>query len=79
LKRDFQKVVDCGGPSALVGRRGLRIVKELFAAWHAFREGKVTRQKLKTLIEPLEGRLNKALVEGAFGADARVAKFLPVR
>jgi len=75
LKRDFQKVVDCGGPSEFVGRRGLRIVKELFAAWHGFQVGKVTRQKLKILIEPLKGRLNKALVEGAFGADARVAKF----
>lgn len=75
LKRDFQKVVDVGGPSVFVGRRGLRIVKEVFAAWHAFQEGKVTRRKLQKLIEPLQGRLSKALVEGAFGDDARVAKF----
>ena len=27
LKRDFQKIVDCGGPSLFVGRRGLRIVR----------------------------------------------------
>jgi transposase len=75
LKRDFQKVVDCGGPSEFVGHRGLRIVKELFAAWHAFQEGKVTRRKLQTMIEPLQRRLTKALMEGAFGDDARVAKF----
>jgi transposase len=75
LKRDFQKIVDCGGPSEKVGRKGLRIVKEVFAAWHAFQEGKVTRKKLGTLIEPLERRLNAALVEGAFGSDARVAAF----
>lgn len=75
LKRDFQKVVDCGGPSVSVGRQGLRIVKEVFAAWHAFQDGKVTRKKLRTLIEPLEHRLNKALVQGAFGDDARVVKF----
>jgi len=75
LKRDFQKVVDCGGPSKFVGRRGLRIVKEVFAAWHAFQAGKVTRRKLKTLIEPLQRRLSKALVEGGLGDDARVAKF----
>ena len=75
LKRDFQKIVDLGGPSVFVGRRGLRIVKELFAAWHAFQEGKVTRRKLQTLIEPLQRRLTKALLEGAFGDDARVAKF----
>jgi transposase len=75
VKRDFQKVVDGGGPSVLVGRRGLRIVKEVFAAWHAFQEGKVTRRQLQKVMEPLQGRLNKALVEGAFGDDARVAKF----
>jgi transposase len=75
LKRDFQKVVDCGGPSVFVGRRGLRIVKEVFAAWHVFQARKVTRRKLKTLIEPLQRRLGKALVEGGLGDDARVAKF----
>jgi transposase len=75
LKRDFQKIVDLGGPSVFVGRRGLRIVRELFAAWHAFQEGKVTRRKLKTLIEPLQRRLGKTLLEGGLGDDARVAKF----
>jgi transposase len=75
LKRDFQKVVDRGGDSDFVGRRGLRIVKEVFAAWHEFQEGKVTRAQLKAKMEPLAARLNKALVEGALGADARVAKF----
>ena len=75
LKRDFQKIVDCGGPSVFVGRRGLRIVRELFAAWHAFQEGKVTRQQLQTRIEPLKRRLGKTLLEGGLGDDARVAKF----
>ena len=75
LKRDFQKVVDCGGPSAFVGRRGLRIVKEVFAAWHRFQDGKVTRRQLQVMLEPLQRRLGKTLVEGGLGDDARVAKF----
>jgi transposase len=75
LKRDFQKIVDLDGPSVFVGRRGLRIVKEVFAAWHRFQDGQVTRRKLQTLIEPLQRRLSKALVEGGLGDDARVAKF----
>jgi transposase len=75
LKRDFQKIVDNGGPSAFVGRRGLRIVKEVFAAWHAFEKGKVTRRMLQTLIEPLQRRLGQALLEGGLGEDARVAQF----
>jgi transposase len=75
LKRDFQKIVDCGGPSGFVGRRGLRIVQDVFAAWHAFQAGTVTRDQLQALIEPLQRRLGKALVEGGLGDDARVARF----
>jgi transposase len=75
LKRDFQKIVDCGGPSRFVGRRGLCIVRDVFAAWHAFQAGTVTREQLKTLIEPLQRRLGKTLVEGGLGDDARVARF----
>jgi transposase len=75
LKRDFRKIVDYGGPSAFVGRRGLRLVKEVFAAWHAFQQGNITRHKLKTLIEPLQRRLGRTLVEGGLGDDARVSKF----
>lgn len=75
LKRDFQKIVDGGGPSIRVGRRGLRLVKDVFAAWHAFEQGQVTRRKLQRLIAPLERRMNHVLIEGAFGDDARVARF----
>jgi len=75
LKRDFQKIVDCGGPSVWVGRRGLRIVKDLFAAWHAFQAENITRARLQELIAPLERRLGKTLLDGALGDDARVAKF----
>lgn len=75
LKRDFQKIVDCGGPSIFVGRRGLRIVRELFVAWHAFQAGTITRSRLQQLLAPLERRMGKTLLDGAFGDDARVAKF----
>jgi transposase len=75
LKRDFQKIVDGGGPSVFVGRRGLRIVKEVFAAWHRFREGQVTRRQLQEMVKPLQQRLGNALLDGGLGEDARVAKF----
>ena len=75
LKRDFQKIVDSGGPSVFVGRRGLQIVRELFVAWQAFQAGTISRQRLQELIAPLERRLGKTLLKGAFGDDARVAKF----
>ena len=76
LKRDFQKVLDRGGPSAFVGRRGRLLVKKVFAAWHAFREGQTTRAQLKDQLAPLMNQMQRLLLEGAIlGEDARVAAF----
>jgi transposase len=76
LKRDFQKVVDSGGASVWVGRRGLRLVKEVFAAWHAFGEGQVTRAQLQAKLDPVANRMNRLLLEGAIlGEDKKVAAF----
>ena len=76
LKRDFQKIVDGGGPSALVGVRGLKIVKKVFAAWHAFQEGEVTRAQLQAQLDPVANRLQQVLLEGTLlGDDKTVATF----
>jgi transposase len=76
LKRDFQKIVDGAGPSATVGRKGLNIVKQVFAAWHALKDGQVTRAQLAAQLESVEIRLNRILLEGALlGADPKVAAF----
>ena len=75
LKRDFQKLIDRGGPGEATGRAGRRIVKIMFAAWHQFREGKLTRPQLQAAMDPIERRLNGVLVEGALGSDARVRRF----
>lgn len=76
LKRDSQKVVDGGGPSVWVGRRGLRLVKKVFAAWHAFVAGQVTRAQLQAQLDPLADRMSRVLLEGAIcGDDPRVAAF----
>lgn len=75
LKRDFRKIAEGGGPSAYVGRRGLRIVRELFVAWRAFQAGTIDRTRLRALIAPLERRLGKTLLQGAFDDDSTVAKF----
>jgi transposase len=76
LKRDFQKIVDRGGPSQAVGRQGLKIVHKVFAAWHAFQDGQVTRAQLEAQLDPVALRLNRVLLEGAIlGEDATVAAF----
>ncbi|WP_390623711.1 IS66 family transposase [Telmatocola sphagniphila] len=75
LKRDFRKIVEGGGPSEFVGRRGLRLVRELFVAWQAFRAGTIDRACLRALIAPLERCLNKTLLQGALAGEERIAKF----
>jgi transposase len=76
LKRDFQKIVDGAGASVRLGRRGLRLVKEVFAAWHAFQEGQVTRAHLQAQLDPVANRMQRLLLEGAIlGEDPKVAAF----
>jgi len=75
LKRDFQKIVDHGGPSAQVGRQGLKLVKRVFAAWHAFGDGRVTRKQLAKELAPVIRRMNRVLIEGLLGDDPKVETF----
>ncbi len=76
LKRDFQKIIDRGGSSVFVGRQGRTIVKKVFAAWHAFQQGEVTREQLEAKLQPVENRVNRLLLEGAvLGQDEQVAAF----
>jgi transposase len=76
LKRDFQKIVDRGGACVWVGRRGLKIVKKVFAAWHAFHEGRATRTELQADLDRVANHMNKLLVEGwILGEEKPVVTF----
>jgi transposase len=75
VKRDWQKIVDRGGASAALGRRGLHLVKKVFAAWHAFRDGRVTRAQLEQQLAPVICRMNRVLIEGWLGDDAKVVAY----
>jgi transposase len=76
LKRDFQKIIDRGGPSVFVGLEGRKIVKKVFAAWQAFRDGQCTRTQLEAKLDPVVNWMNRVLLEGAIlGKDETVATF----
>jgi transposase len=75
LKRDFQKIVDRGGPGAAVGRQGKALVKKVFAAWHRFREGTITRADLQANLAPIERRMSRVLIAGYCGEDPKVEAF----
>jgi transposase len=76
LKRDFRKIVDRGGASVWVGRRGLKIVRKVFARWHAFQKGQSTRTQLQTELERVANQMNKLLVDGwILGEEKPVVTF----
>src|SRR5271154_6369261 len=76
LKRDFQKIIDRGISSTDVGHKGLRIVKRVFAVWHAYRNEQVTREEMQKKMEVLANQLNKVLVEGEIlDDDSSAAQF----
>jgi transposase len=76
LKRDFQKVIDRGGPDEAVGQEGRRLVRKVFAAWHGFQDGQVTRAQLEAQLAPVMQRMNRVLLEGAIlGTDPTVVRF----
>ena len=75
LKRDFEEVVDRGGTGEGIGHAGLRVVERTFTAWHAYKEGKITREGLKERLAPVMARMNAVLVKGCKGDDPTVATF----
>jgi transposase len=72
LKRDFQKLVDRGGPAKEYGQLGLAVVSILFDEWHLFRGGG-SRAALRRELEPLREALRSWLEEGARCRDGKAA------
>ena len=64
LKRDFQKLIDRGGPAEAIGRVGLEVVECLFADWWAFRRGELDRPGLQARLDPIARELQGVLEQG---------------
>jgi transposase len=75
LKRDFQKCMDRGGAGQVIGERGLRLVRRIFKAWHTFRGGGCSRERLQLRLSPVARELRGLLEEGCACADTKVANF----
>ena len=75
LKRDFQKLVDRGGPSAPVGRALLAIEKRVFKEWHLFRSGGFSRQALQERLEEAAEEFERVLKRGQGCADSKTTAF----
>jgi transposase len=75
LKRDFQKLIDRGGPGALLGERLQQVAGRVFQEWHLFRGGGMDRQELQRRLSPGAARLERLLKAGRRCADAKAATF----
>ncbi len=75
LKRDFQKLVDRGSDAQDIGATGLDTVEVVFAWWHAFRGGGLSRAQLQRQIAPLRQTLREWLELGCACTDTKAAAF----
>ena len=75
LKRDFQKLVDRGGPAEAIGRVGLDVVECLFADWWAFRRGELDRPGLQARLDPIAPNSKVFWSKVAPAQDSKAATF----
>jgi transposase len=75
LKRDFQKWVDWGRETQVLGQAGQRAVDQLFGHWRDFRAGVVDRPGLQAALGPVGQDLRAALEAGLSCANKQAARF----
>jgi transposase len=73
LTRDFQALVDRGGPAASLGRTALALVHQLFTLWHQFGAGTLDRVELQAGVGRVEDALATLLHAGQDNPDPQVA------
>ena len=64
LKRDFQAMVDRGGPGGAIGNELLCFVEDLFLCWHRVRDGTWGRATLRRNVNELRTGFRDALERG---------------
>jgi transposase len=74
LRRDFQAMIDRGGPGEVTGRRLLELSDRLFAAWHQSRDGTLEERAFREQILRLRPRVRRALEDGTKCGCATTAR-----
>jgi transposase len=74
LRRDFQAMIDRGGPGERIGRRLLRLSDRLFEAWHQARDGVLEEGSFQERILRLRPRVRRALEDGTKCSCATTAR-----
>ena len=64
LKRDFQKLVDYGGPGRVIGQDALRLLAGLFGAWADLRAAPTERERFGRRARQYQWRLRRVRQDG---------------
>jgi transposase len=75
LRRDFQKLVDRGGPAAPLGLQLQALASRVFEQWHLFRGGTFGRRALQNHLDGDARELERLLQAGRRCPDAKAATF----
>jgi transposase len=75
LKRDFQKLVDYGGPGRAIGRDALRLLAGLFGAWADLRAEPTQRPRFVRRARQYQWRLRRVLERGQDCGCEKTANF----
>lgn len=67
LRRDFQALIDGGGPGQATGQGLLALSDDLFYWWHCLRDGCCSRALFARRLAKVKGRVRAALGAGARG------------
>jgi transposase len=75
LKRDFQKLVDDGGPGRAIGQDALRLLAGLFGAWADLRRDPTQRPRFVRRARQYQWRLRRVLERGQACGCEKTANF----
>jgi len=75
LKRDFQAIVDRGGPSAQIGKDGLIQIENLFRVWSKYKEGEYSWKTMQEKMKPVQKEVKKLLNNGKIIGDKKTSGF----
>jgi transposase len=64
LRRDFQAMIDRGGPGKAIGERLLKQSDRLFDLWHELKEGKLSRGQFQQAMKPVRKAVRRTLKAG---------------
>jgi transposase len=74
LRRDFQAMIDRGGPGEVIGRRLLELSDRIFAVWHQGRDGRLEARVVRESILRLRPRVRRGLEDGTACGCATTAR-----